>query len=589
MNNIPKKNLMFLLYDRAIIYLILTMLLYLSMGEIFHNIQIHYIKDYALFRRWGDAMLIAFPLFFMRKKILFFPYLLLVNVYFLSIIWYYRVYSTIMPLSSYLMVYNLDGLSLSVFRLIKFRDILVVLPSVSWCIYYCCVYRKLKCFFLSRIKIALLCLLLFGGIVVYYACKRNPTPGYATLNGLYTIEPVRAFKEFGIVHYWIYQIGIFQGISEKEEQYAKNFMCSIENGSNCAKKKVEGGKNLILILVESLHSWPIGMNIDGIEITPHINQLLKQDKTIYFSKEMPQVKDGRSSDAQLIINTGILPLATGAVSACYAANTFPSLPAALKEKGYTTASFLWDDKNYWNQEAMSRAYQFECLYDRLRDSERFEEADEQLFAKALPLLLKLPQPFYAQIVTMSSHDPWIRPPHMKTLLDGIEIKNEDVRNYMVILQYVDQCIWKFVTQLKEEGIYDNSVIVITGDHDALPFNEYEGREELKGEDCFVPFIILNSPLSSEHTDKVIGQVDIYPSLLDLMGCTDYSFTGLGESVFSDEISDFATYRTGISAGGVNVSDSVKRHREECWRLSDIILRMNYFKTNSILAPDKNSM
>ena len=160
---------------------------------------------------------------------------------------------------------------------------------------------------------------------------------------------------------------------------------------------------------------------------------------------------------------------------------------------------------------------------------------------------------------------------------------------MVILQYVDQCIWKFVTQLKEEGIYDNSVIVITGDHDALPFNEYEGREELKGEDCFVPFIILNSPLSSEHTDKVIGQVDIYPSLLDLMGCTDYSFTGLGESVFSDEISDFATYRTGISAGGVNVSDSVKRHREECWRLSDIILRMNYFKTNSILAPDKNSM
>ena len=73
MNNIPKKNLMFLLYDRAIIYLILTMLLYLSMGEMFHNIQIHYIKDYALFRRWGDAMLIAFPLLFMRKKILAFP------------------------------------------------------------------------------------------------------------------------------------------------------------------------------------------------------------------------------------------------------------------------------------------------------------------------------------------------------------------------------------------------------------------------------------------------------------------------------------------------------------------------------------
>ena len=87
----------------------------------------------------------------------------------------------------------------------------------------------------------------------------------------------------------------------------------------------------------------------------------------------------------------------------------------------------------------------------------------------------------------------------------------------------------------------------------------------------MPFIILNSPLTSEHTNKVIGQVDIYPSLLDLMGCTDYSFTGLGESVFSNEISDFATYRTGISAGGVNIPDS------------DILLRMDYFKTNTMLS------
>ena len=583
MNNIPEKKLLFLLYDSTVIYLILVMLLYLSMGEVYHNIQIHYIKDYVLFRRWGDAMLIAFPLLFVRKKILAFPYLLLINLYFLSIVWYYRVYSTIMPLSSYLMVYNLDGLSLSIFRLARFRDIFVVFPSVFWGIYYCFVYKKINFLLWTRVRTSLFGLLLFGGIITYYACKQNPAPGYESLNGLHTIEPVRAFKEFGFVHYWIYQIGIFQGVSEKEKEYAREVMRSLENGNNCAKKKVESGRNLILILVESLHSWPIGMCIDGVEITPHINFLLKQNKTVYFPKEMPQVKDGRSSDAQLIINTGILPLLTGAASACYAANTFPSLPAALREKGYMTASFLWDDKNYWNQEAMSHAYHFERLYDRLRDSEKFEQADEQLFEKTLPLLVNLPQPFYAQIVTMSSHYPWIRSPHMKTLLDDLEIKNEDVKNYMVILQYVDECTWKFVIQLKERGIYDNSIIVITGDHDALPYNEYEGREELRGEDCFVPFIILNSPLTSEHTNKVIGQVDIYPSLLDLMGCTDYSFTGLGESVFSNEISDFATYRTGISAGGVNIPDSVKTQRERCWILSDILLRMDYFKTNTMLS------
>ena len=235
MNNIPEKKLLFLLYDRTVIYLILVMLLYLSMGEVYHNIQIHYIKDYVLFRRWGDAMLIAFPLLFVRKKILAFPYLLLINLYFLSIVWYYRVYSTIMPLSSYLMVYNLDGLSLSIFRLARFRDIFVVFPSVFWGIYYCFVYKKINFLLWTRVRTSLFGLLLFGGIITYYACKQNPAPGYESLNGLHTIEPVRAFKEFGFVHYWIYQIGIFQGVSEKEKEYAREVMRSLENGNNCAR------------------------------------------------------------------------------------------------------------------------------------------------------------------------------------------------------------------------------------------------------------------------------------------------------------------------------------------------------------------
>lgn len=115
------------------------------------------------------------------------------------------------------------------------------------------------------------------------------------------------------------------------------------------------------------------------------------------------------------------------------------------------------------------------------------------------------------------------------------------------MQYADKCIGDFIDKLKDTGLYDNSVVVITGDHEAMPYNRYEGRKELLAMDCRVPFIILNSPLSSSHTDKVIGQVDIYPSLLNMMGCYDYSFKGLGESVFGDSISDFANYRTGISA------------------------------------------
>lgn len=156
-------------------------------------------------------------------------------------------------------------------------------------------------------------------------------------------------------------------------------------------------------------------------------------------------------------------------------------------------------------------------------------------------------------------------------------ENDEVRNYLIAVQYVDKCIAEFIEGLKEDGLYDNSIIVITGDHEQMTYNNYEGREKVKAEDCFVPFIIINSPLFSKHTSKVFGQVDIYPSLLDIMGCTDYSWRGLGESVFGDIVSDYAAFRTGISIGGTNVPDSVKEHRNECWRVSDILLRMNYFK------------
>lgn len=576
--HLADRQIINLLHDRTIVYLILVLLLYLSLGEMYHNIHTSYINVWGIkMRRLGDAMLFALPLLLMKKKYLIFVYLILVNAYFLSIVWYYRVYCTIMPLTSYLMVYNLDGLLPSILRLIKIKDLFIVLPFAVFGIFYCYICKEIKWSIFSRGKTLIFSILVLGGIVLPNAFKRSEPNNCKTLNTYFALEPLRTFKEYGIIHFWIYQFGVRRGVSDVEKEYARCFMQDVGNGNNCAKPKIEESKNLILILVESLQSWPIGMKIDGIEVTPHINHLLDLNMTVHFLKEMPQVRDGRSSDAQLIINTGLLPLTTGAASSLCATNVFYSLPEALGKKGYTTASFLCDDKYFWNQEATSLAYHFDKLYDHLWSDGGVEQADEQLFARVLPLLEQLQQPFYAQVVTLSSHHPFIKP-NVVTPLDKVNIANTEAKDYLIVLHYVDQCIGDFLEQLKEKGLYDNSVIVITGDHEALPFNQYEGRKEMSGEDCFVPFIILNSSLPSKHTDKVIGQIDIYPSLLDLMGCSNYSFTGLGESVFSDEISNYAMYQAmGLSSGGMNVSDSVKRHREECWKVSDILLRMNYFK------------
>ena len=330
-------------------------------------------------------------------------------------------------------------------------------------------------------------------------------------------------------------------------------------------------------MVESFQSWTIGLTVGEIEVTPNINSLLEQENVVYFPKEMPQVKDGRSSDAQLIINTGLLPLNTGAAASLYATNAFPSLASALKERKYYSVSFICDKKSFWNQGATTIAYGFDKLYDQLQGDEGREKADENLFKKAIPIMQEIKSPFYAQLVTLSSHEPYLKPIMNNSRLLGESFKDDEVKNYLVAIQYVDKCIAEFIDGLKRAGLYDNSIIVITGDHEQMTYNKLEGRQQLEARDCFVPFIVINSPLKSKHTDKVIGQIDIYTSLLSIIGCNDYFFKGLGENVFGDSISNYVSFRTGTVAGNVDIPDSIKKYKDECWEVSDVLLKMNYFK------------
>ena len=226
---------------------------------------------------------------------------------------------------------------------------------------------------------------------------------------------------------------------------------------------------------------------------------------------------------------------------------------------------------------MSVAYGFDRLYDRFKKKDSWDKADEYLFNESIQHIKDIHQPFYAQIVTLSMHEPYIYPQDKNSKLLDLKIfNNEEVRNYLIAVNLFDKRLAHFLQELKKAGLYDNSIIVITGDHEQMTYNQYEGRQELKASDCFVPLIILNSPLPCKHQDKVIGQVDIYPSLLCLMGCNNYEFNGLGENIFGDSISNYATFRTGIAAGGIQVPESVKKRRNELWHISDILLRMDYF-------------
>lgn len=567
-----------ILFRRSLTYLLLVISFFITIILLYKNIHSDgYCTIY--FNVIIDSMLLASPTLLCKKRRCMYVYLLLTILYILSIVWYYRTYNTIMPLSSYLLIENLDGLAPSIIHSIHLSDAILILPLCLYLSFYEWIYRKwihtdhIKKTHQTIIYLSCLAFIMGATSIPYWPNKR---PAYDQPLYLFKTEGTSAIKKYGIINHLIYQYTSLRPVSEEDKQYARNFIKQLHQNNNPLLIN-QHNKNLILILVESLQSWAINLKVEEEEVTPYMNKIIKDSTTLYFPKIVPQVKDGRSSDAQLIINTGLLPLSTGAASSLCATNTFPSLPSALKEKGYTSISFICDNRTFWNQGHTTIAYGFNYLYDQMQKDKKRKDADETLFQNALPLLKKEDAPFYAQLVTISSHEPYNTPIIADSPLNTKKITNVEAKNYLIAIQYVDRCIKHFIKGLKKEGLYDNSIIVITGDHEQMTFNNYEGRIQQTVEDCFVPFIIINSPLNSPNTNCNFGQVDIYTSLLDLMGCNNYFWKGLGESVFNHNVSNYATFRTKSATEGKNVSDSIKKYKNECWRVSDILLRMNYFK------------
>ena len=388
----------------------------------------------------------------------------------------------------------------------------------------------------------------------------------------FQMEPILAVRKYGMLHFWIAQFQQMKRCTPGEIEFATHYVQAAEQLHPCTQLVEPHRRNLILILTESLCAWPIGLEVGGTEVTPYLNSLARDTTVLYFPKVLPQVKDGRSSDAQLILNTGLLPLASGAAAGIYGLNTYPSLPKTLKKLGYTSISLTCDNRTVWNQDATSRSYGFDRLYERMDQGRLCPESDSILFERTLPVLQKLRKPFYAQIVTFSGHDPVETT--FGSALRQADIPDRTVMNYLIITQFVDRSIGRFIEALQEAGLYDESIVVIVGDHDStITRNRYEGRTERTLEDRYIPLFVLNAPLKTE-TGKVIAQSDIYPSLLDLMGAADYPFHGLGESVFRHQ-SDCAADFDREWAGG-NTDDSVRRRRLEAWRVSDILLRSDHF-------------
>ena len=325
------------------------------------------------------------------------------------------------------------------------------------------------------------------------------------------------------------------------------------------------GKNVIKIHLESFQSFLIDHELDGEEVTPFLNSLVNDESEnfTYFENFFHQTEQGKTADAELIMDNSIYGLPQGSAFVTKGKNTYQALPDVLdQEKGYKSAVLHGDDKSFWNRDEIYKQfgvdYFFDSGYYDMDDDQviGYGLKDKPFFKESMPMLETLneqDEPFYAHMISLTHHHPYLIDDEDATI-DPAETGDGSVDRYFQTARYLDESLEQFFNDLKESGLYEDSVIMIYGDHYGISENHKRALGEIFDEEITpykyaelqrVPFMIKVPGMEGKGTvSEYAGQVDVMPTLLHLLGIDNQDYINFGTDLFSEDHDDLVAFRNG---------------------------------------------
>ncbi|MFJ7735450.1 LTA synthase family protein [Lysinibacillus sp. NPDC097287] len=374
-------------------------------------------------------------------------------------------------------------------------------------------------------------------------------------------------KNIGTYNYHLYDIYI-QSKSSAQRALAdgselvevNNYVRSNQAAVNAEMFGKYEGRNVIAVSLESLQNFVINNQMDGHEITPFLNSLTKDPDTYYFSNFYHQTGLGKTSDSEFIVENSLFGLGRGAVFFTHGGNTYNSMAERLGENGYYTNVMHPNNKSFWNRDMMYQSLKIDKYYDV--DSYKIEEGqavnwgmkDIPFFEQSAAHMAKMPQPFYSRLISLTNHYPFTLDEE-DIMIPEYTSNSGTLNRYFQTVRYMDEAVKSFFQDLKDQGLYENSIIVMYGDHYGISENhnkamaQYLGKEELTPYDNAmlqeVPlFIHIPGSGEGQEMTEVSGQVDIRPTILHLLGIETSKDMQLGADLFSPEHEDFVIFRDG---------------------------------------------
>ncbi|SET54632.1 Phosphoglycerol transferase MdoB [Natronincola peptidivorans] len=497
-----------------------------------------------------------------RRLTVFLTINIVLSALFFIDVMYYSHFFTLVPAQSIYQVGQLGPVSESIFFLIRpYYFLLFTDTLLLWRYSRKNNKGRSREIFVASRKQKLVYLTVFGLVLLFtvgitYRTVRNTNGNYTPYN-LGAIH----FHLFDLVNLFVrspLDIDKVEGIVETINQDTGE-----RNGFAVAQNR-----NVIVIQAESIQSFVINKEIEGQMITPVLNQLIHND-SIYFSQFYEQAGWGNTSDAEFVSHNGFYPSIRTFSYKAYEDNEFVTLPMQLKEKGYSTIVFHGNEASFWNRENIypSQGLDTYISQEDLQEDEIIGMgiSDGSLFRQSMDFLKEQPHPFYAFYITLTSHHPFIMEEQYKDLNIEGEYKDTLLENYLQTVHYLDKEIGNFIEKLKQEGLYDESIIIIYGDHQGLDMRNEEANQLLSSflekpyreDEMFRVPLIVHIPNSDFHEEITTtgGQIDFFPTIGNLLGIRPQPNKTLGKDLLNIE-EGFVAKQVHVARGSFIDNDKI---------------------------------
>ena len=324
---------------------------------------------------------------------------------------------------------------------------------------------------------------------------------------------------------------------------------------------VAKGKNVIVIHLESFQQFLIDYKWKGKEATPNLNKLYHSKNTLSFSNFYNQVGQGKTSDAEMMLENSLYGLQSGSAMSSYGtSNTFESAPAILNQAGgYTTAVMHGGAGSFWNRNNAYKQFGYHYFMPLSYYENKpkyyigYGLKDKIFLSQSIKYIERLPQPFYLKLITVTNHYPYDLDKKNQSI-DPTDTGDETVDGYVQTAHYLDQAIGEFLQWMKKTGLDKKTILVLYGDHYGISGNHHKASAELLKQEEFtnfdnlkfqrVPLMFHMKGLKGGVKDTYGGEIDVLPTLLNLLGINDKDTIQFGHDLLSSKAPQIVAQRNG---------------------------------------------